>query len=133
MGDYDEPEHPREVTRRRPFLAIGAAVLALVIGLAVGFVVGGGTSRESTVSSVETAPESPAPTTTGPPDLHTPQPCLAAGAAGTQVLAELEAAVAAIGALDPTALRRILDRLQPLQRDLQDAVAACGSQGGPTG
>lgn len=133
MGDYDDPELTADGSRRRPFLAIGAAVLALVIGLAVGFVAGGGTSRESSVASVETAPQSPPPTTAGPPDPQTPQPCLAAGAAGSQVLAELEAAVAAIGALDPTALRQILDRLQPLQRDLQDAVAACGSQSGPTG
>lgn len=116
-----------------------AAVPALVVGLAVGFVTGGGTSSESSVATVETAPQS-APPTSAAPDPDTPQPCLTAGAAATQVLQELEAAVAAVGALDPTAVRQILDRLQPVQGELQVAVAACGSRfesttpaPGPTG
>jgi hypothetical protein len=127
LGDDDEPEPTGRTGRRRPWLAVGAAVLALVVGLAVGFVVGGGTSRDSSVATVETAPPSPPPTTAPGPDPSSSQACLAAGAAAGRVLQELEAAVAAIGALDPSMLRRILDRLQAVQRDLQDAVAACGS------
>jgi hypothetical protein len=132
MGDYDAPALTGEKPRRRPYLAIGAAVLTLVVGLAVGFVVGGGTSRDTSVASVETAPETPPTMSAAPPDPDTPQPCLAAGAAGTQVLAELEAAVAAIGALDPTALRQILDRLQPVQQRLEDTLADCDGRLGAT-
>lgn len=132
MGDYDDPELTGQDRRRRPLLPIAAAVLALVVGLAVGYVVGGGTSRESSVAVVETAPPSVPPTADAAPDPDTPQPCLTAGAAGAQVLEELNAAVQAIGALDPTALREILDRLQPLQRELESAVAGCGSQVAPT-
>ncbi|GAA3223789.1 hypothetical protein GCM10017691_11150 [Pseudonocardia petroleophila] len=132
MGDYDDPELTGQDRRRRPLLAVAAAVLALVVGLAVGYVVGGGTSRESSVAAVETAPPSAPPTADAAPDPDAPEPCLAAGAAGTQVLQELEAAVQAIGALDPTALREILDRLQPLQRELESSVAGCGSRVAPS-
>ncbi len=100
MSGYDDPELTGE-PRRRPFLAIEAAVLMLVVGLAVGFVLGGGAVRDSSVAApVDTAPPSPPSTTVTPADPDpVPQPCLAAGSAGTRVLQELEAALAAIVAL----------------------------------
>lgn len=128
MGDYDEPEPGggQDPSRSGRLLAVGAVVVALALGLAVGFVVGGGTSRESAVASVETTPEpTPTPEPTGPAATAT---CLNAGTAGAQVLTQLDLAVQAIAALDPTALRQILDRVQPLQRELEGAVAACNPQ-----
>lgn len=134
MGEDDHPDVIGEDRRRRPWLTAGAVVLALVVGIAVGFLVGGGTSGSGSAGTVEVAPEAaPSPTPSAPPDPATPRPCLAAGAAASEVLRELDAAVAAIGALDPTALRRILDRLQPVQRELEGAVAACGAHVGTTG
>ncbi|MBW0100205.1 hypothetical protein I4I73_29930 [Pseudonocardia sp. KRD-184] len=133
MGDYDDPELTGEERRRPDWLVVGAVVLALVAGLAVGFLLGGGTSRESSVASVETSTEpAPPPAPAAPPaDAPAPQPCLEAGSAASRILQELDAAVVAISALDPGALREILDRLQPAQAELERAVAACGSVVGP--
>lgn len=132
MGDYDEPELTGDQRRRPTWLVIGAVLLALVSGVAIGFLLGGGTSRDSSVASVETSAEpAPPPATTAPSDPGTPQPCLEAGAAASRVLQELQAAVAAIGALDPGALREILDRLQPVQGELERSVAACGRAATP--
>lgn len=134
MGDYDDPELTAADHRRRPWLTTGAVVLALVVGSVGGFLVGGGTGRTSSVSSVEAAAEPPPSTTpAAPPDPATPPPCLQAGVAASRVLQELDAAVGAVGALDPTALRQILDRLQPVQTELEGSVAACGSATAPPG
>ena len=133
MGDYDDAAADAEGRRRRPWLSGAAVVLALVVGLVAGFLVGGGTSRSDAVSEVRTGPEAAAPTTSSvPPDPDPPQPCLEAGTAATRVLQELETAVAAIGALDPTALRAVLDRLRPVQEELEGAVADCGERLEPT-
>jgi hypothetical protein len=126
MGDHDDASATGDDRRRRPWLAVGAAVLALVVGLAVGYLVGGGTGRESSVASVESSPETVPPTTApAPQGSGTSQSCQAAGVAARQVIEELEAAVPAVGALDAGALRQILDRLRPLQDELDSAVAAC--------
>lgn len=134
MGDYDHPDLAADGAGRRPWLTVGAVVLALVVGIAAGFLLGGGTSRSSPVGDVAVGPEaapSPPPTESTPAGAEPPQPCLAAGVAATEVLQELETAVAAIGALDPTALRGVLDRLQPVQGELEGAVAACDGRLGP--
>lgn len=126
MGDYDDPQLTGEnPTRRGRRLAVGAVLAALVLGLAVGFVLGGGTSRDSSVAAVEVSPE-PEPTPQPVPDpAAAADACAAVGTTGAEVLAQLDQAVAAIGALDPGALREVLDRLQPLQSELQAAVDTC--------
>lgn len=135
MGDYDDPELTGEERRRPAWLVAGAVVLALVAGLAVGFLLGGGTSRESSVASVETSTEPmPATSAAAPsPDAPAPQPCLEAGSAASRILQQLDAAVVAISALDPGALREILDRLQPAQAELERAVAGCEGVAAPAG
>lgn len=124
MGHYDDPQLTPRPPGRSRWLTAGAVAAALVIGLAVGFVTGGGTSSDSTVADVETSPE-PAPAPTTLPTPPAVQVCAGAGTAGAAVLAELDAAVRAAGVLDFGAVRESLDRLQPLQRELQAAVTAC--------
>lgn len=129
MGDYDDPEltGDRQPAQRGRLLAVGAVIAALVVGLAIGYVVGGGTSQSPSVATVETAPEpTPTPEPTAP---AVSGACADAGGAGAAVLAELERAVQAAGALDFGALREILDRVQPLQRELEVATAACTAGG----
>lgn len=126
VDDVDDSELTGPDRGRRRLLGIAAVVLALVVGLVVGFVVGGGTSRDSSVASVATSPE-PSPTVLPrPTPSDVPRACAQAGAAGAAVLAQLQLAVQAITALDPAALRQIVDRLKPLQADLEAAVAGCG-------
>ena len=127
MGDFDDPDPAGPLRRRGLGLGIVAAVLALVVGLVVGFVVGGGTSRDTSVASVETAPETAPAPTAARAAAPASQACRQAGAAGAAVQDQLRQAVQAMGALDPAELRRILDRLQPLQVDLEAAVASCGA------
>ncbi|MDN5748901.1 MAG: hypothetical protein L0H64_10375 [Pseudonocardia sp.] len=127
MGDYDDPELTGQgPPQRGRWLAVGAVVAALILGLAAGFVAGGGTSRDSSVATVET---SPAPTPEPSPEPTPPaavEACAESAAAGAAVLAELNRGVQAIGALDFGTVREVLDRIQPLQRELEGAVAACG-------
>lgn len=130
MGGYDDPRLTGEnPTRRGRRLAGGAIVAALVLGLAVGFVVGGGTSRDSSVAAVEVSAE-PSPTPEPVPDpAAAADACAAVGTTGTEVLDQLNLAVSAIGVLDPGALREVLDRLQPLQAELQAAIGTCTAPG----
>ena len=125
MDDLDDPELTGATRGRSRLLGVAAVVLALVVGLVVGFVVGGGTSRDSSVASVATSPEPPTPLPR-PTPTDVSRACAQAGAAGAAVLAQLQLAVQSITALDPAALRQIVDRLKPMQADLETAVAACG-------
>lgn len=130
MGDYDDPTLTGEdPTRRGRRLAIAAALVSLALGLTVGFLVGGGTSRESSIAEVEVAPE-PGPAAAPVADpAGADDACVSVGTVGTEVLTEIDGAVEAIGELDPGTLREILDRLQPLQGELEAAVDGCTAAG----
>jgi hypothetical protein len=127
MGNYDVPEGdaPGTAPAQRgapPWVIVGTAVAALVIGLGGGYLIGARTSAEPAATAAPTPAPSTTVTTAPAP------PCLAAGQTGAAVLEQLELAVQAIGALDPTALRGVLDRLQPLQADLERSVASCSDR-----
>jgi hypothetical protein len=64
---------------------------------------------------------------TAPPAPDT-SPCVAVAQRGTDVLGQLDRAAGAIGALDPTALRQVLDEIRPLRDDLQLEVDSCRGQ-----
>jgi hypothetical protein len=69
-----------------------------------------------------------APPTTSPPVV--PSPCVAIAQRGTDLLAQLDAAARAVGALDPAALRQVLDEVRRLRDELQREVDACRGQVG---
>ncbi|MGH3614840.1 MAG: hypothetical protein ACRDRK_20050 [Pseudonocardia sp.] len=123
MGDNDDPELSGKDRRRRLRIPIVTMLLALILGLTVGFIFGYGMSEDSSVS----AAEGPAFSYPAPVPVPQPQPCLDASEAGAAVLEQVEQGVRAIGELDPDALRQALDRLQPLQAELEQATADCRS------
>ncbi|WP_214370279.1 hypothetical protein [Pseudonocardia sp. H11422] len=125
MGDYDDPRLTGRTDRRRcgPILL---AVAALVVGLVAGYLVRA-VSESSPVTSAPAIP-APAPATTDPP--AAPSSCVAVAQRGTDLIAQLERAVRAIGELDPGALRAVLDEIRRLRAELQRDVDACR---GPAG
>lgn len=130
MGNYDDaPLADEQVPRRRRRwpLVVAAVLAALVVGGVAGYLLRAGTEPDTELRFADPTPTAPAPPPTPAPDPGT-APCLEAGRVGASVLEQLETAVRAIGELDPTALREVLDRLQPLQRELERAVADCSDE-----
>jgi hypothetical protein len=68
----------------------------------------------------------PATPTNPPPPAS---PCIAAAERGEELLAQLEQAVGAIAALDPSALRAVVDEVELLHAQMQRAVDACRAEG----
>lgn len=131
MGNYDQPELTAPPPHRsRRMLGAGVAVVALVLGLVVGYLLG--TAGTAGAPDAADAAPPPIPTSTPAPPPLSP-PCLAAGQAGAAILEEVERGVQAIGNLDPTALREVLDRLQPRQAELEQALAGCSGRVGSAG
>ncbi|WP_219416294.1 hypothetical protein [Pseudonocardia nigra] len=128
MGNYDDPRltGADPPPRRSWWVLAGTGVLVLLLGLAAGYLLGARDVQDPPVAAAPTTTTPPPPATSGPPT--TPgggPPCLAAGEAGAAVLEQVREGVRAIGDLDPAALREVLNRLQPLQAELEEAVAAC--------
>ncbi|MHA6793788.1 hypothetical protein ACVGVM_09770 [Pseudonocardia bannensis] len=121
MGDYDDADLGRRPGRRR-WGPIVLAVAALVVGLVAGYLVRAA-SEPPPVTSPPAAP-APAPRTTDPSAAPT-TPCIAMAQHGTDLIAELERAVRAIGELDPGALRAVLEEVRQLRAELQRDVDAC--------
>lgn len=125
MGDYDDSDVSREPNRR--WRSLIAVVAALVVGVGLGYL---------WRSAAEPAPPpvAPPPATAPPaaPPPTVPSPCVAVAQAGTDVLAQLDAAARAVGALDPAALRQVLDEVRRLRDELQRDVDACRDQMGST-
>lgn len=126
VGNYDDPELTQAPDRSRwwlPAVVVGVVMLVLggVLGIAIGTSVGPDDPPARPVAAAPPAPP-PAPAPAPAP------PCLAAGQAGAALIEQIEQGVQAIAALDPGALRAVVDRLQPLQAQLQGAVDTCSGR-----
>ncbi len=130
MGDYDYDERTNDAgasggSRRRGWTLLLAVVAALAVGVGLGYV-------WRSVTEPDPLPAAPppvaAPPTTPPPVV--PSPCVAIAQRGTDLLAQLDAAARAVGALDPAALRQVLDEVRRLRDELQREVDACRGQVG---
>ncbi|HEY4419565.1 MAG TPA: hypothetical protein VGN22_08605 [Pseudonocardia sp.] len=116
--------------RRRRWPLVVLTLSALAVGLVAGFLLR---------PLVEPAPVPPAPPVAVPTSPAPPRagstPCEAVAQDGRGLLVQLERAVAAIAALDPAALRQVVDEVQRLQAHLEREVDACdagpGSGEGP--
>jgi hypothetical protein len=127
-GDDREPMggDGQEGGRRRRWPLVVFTLSALAIGLVAGFLLR---------PLVEPAPVLPAPSVAVPTSPAPPppasRPCDAVAQDGTDLLVQLERAVAAMAALDPAALRQVVDEVERLHADLQRQVDACDAGDGP--
>lgn len=124
MGDYGDLALAHRPRSRWPVLL---AVVALAVGVGLGYLLGTATTEPAPLATAPAptgAPPAPAPA----PPPGTPSPCVAIAQGGTDVLAQLDRAARAIGALDPGALREVLDEIRRLRDQLQRDVDACQAQ-----
>jgi hypothetical protein len=121
MGDYDQAAEAGPPRRR--WWPLVAVLAALAVGVGLGYVWRGAIGPEPVASPP------PAPVTAPPPMPPAPDtsPCAAVAQRGTDVLGQFRAA-AAIGALDPTALRQVLDEIRRLRDELLREVDSCRGQ-----
>jgi hypothetical protein len=119
----------RRRPRSRRLLIAGLALLMLAIGLVAGFVL------RPLIEPPAAAPAPPAvsPSSPVPPPPPASAACRRVAQDGGDLLVQLERAVAAIAALDPAALRQVVDAVERLQDDLQREVDACDTGSGPDG
>lgn len=119
MGSYRQPG-PRH--RLRP-VVVAVVLLALIIGLGGGYLLRYTTTSGDSSSTAAASSTAPAPTT--PPSSPTNPPCASAADVGAQIVGQLRAAASAIGNLDPSGLEKVLNQIQRLQAQLEQAVTAC--------
>jgi hypothetical protein len=127
MGYYDDPAVSGQARRS------GGVVLAVIVALVVG--IGAGYLWRTVTTPVVVAPPpalAPAPVP-APPPAPVPSSCAAVAQRGEALLDQLEGAAAAIAALDPAALRAVVDEVRRLRDELRRDVDACRSRvtGGP--
>jgi len=114
-GDGEEGGRRR---RRWPFVVFTLSTLA--VGLVAGFLL----RPRVEPPPVPPAPPVAVPTSPAPPPAGS-TPCAAVAQDGRDLLVQLERAVAAIAALDPAALRQVVDEVERLQAGLEREVDAC--------
>lgn len=117
--DHEGPDLVRP-GRRGYRWAVPLVLLALVVGVAAGYLL-------RTVTEPEpVAPPAPAPVAAPPPppgpDLS---PCTEIADRGAELVAQLDRAARAIGALDPAALRDVLAEVREVRDDLRSRVDTC--------
>lgn len=122
MGDYDYPRLPGRANRRR-WRSVLLVVAALAVGLVAGYLLRFASEPSAVVSAPATSVPTPPPTATEPPP--PPAPCAEVAQLGTDLIAELERAARAIGELNPTALRAVVDEVERLRDELQREVDEC--------
>jgi len=126
MGSYSTGQPP---SRHRGAFGVVVIVVALLIGLGGGYLL-----RYTTAGTSNAAPAATS-TTTSPPSTTTAPanpPCTSAADVGAQILAQLRAAATAIGNLDPSGLQQVLNRVQGLQTQLEQAVRGCRGEVSPS-
>jgi hypothetical protein len=127
MGDDDGRVTHRPRLRGLYLLAMILSTLAL--GLVAGYLIRAATEPGAAPpASPSASPAQPATPTAPPPPRA---PCVAAAERGEDLLAEIERAVRAIAALDPSALRAVVDEVELLHAQLQRAVDECGAERTP--
>jgi hypothetical protein len=126
MGDYDDAG-ASEGSRRRGLTLLLAVVAALVVGVGLGYIWGSATAPNALPVA---PPPVAAPPTTSPPVV--PPQCVAIAQRGSDLLAQLDVAARAVGALDPAALRQVLDEVRRLRDELRREVESCRDQVGST-
>jgi hypothetical protein len=121
MGNYDNGDRR---PRRGRWAAVAAIVVALSAGLVAGYLLGRNGAAGEWPAPAPPQASSPAPP---PPTARpaTPSPCIGVANAGTELITQLETAVRAVAALDPAALRAILDEVEVLHGQLQRDVEDC--------
>jgi hypothetical protein len=112
--------------RRRRWPLVVFTLSALVVGLVAGLLL----RPLVEPATVTPAPSLAVPTSPAPPPAGS-TPCAAVAQDGRDLLVQLERAVAAIAALDPAALRQVVDEVERLQADLEREVDACDAGPGP--
>jgi len=121
MGHYDDPELGASPSGTRFGWTALLVVPALVIGLAGGYLL-----------RVVAEPAAPPPPPVAAPVVPPPAPdrtqCVQVAENGSALVTQVQQGVTAIGRLDPAALQRVLDEIQRLQGQLEDAIGTCRSE-----
>jgi hypothetical protein len=112
--------------RRRRWPLVVLTLSALAVGLVAGLLL----RPLLEPAPVPPAPPVAVPTSPAPPPTGSTS-CAAVAQDGRDLLVQLQRAVAAIAALDPAALRQVVDEVERLQADLEREVDACGVGPGP--
>ncbi|MEO6879891.1 MAG: hypothetical protein ABI181_02940 [Mycobacteriaceae bacterium] len=120
MGSYQQPG-PRH--RPRPGLIV-VVLLALIIGVGGGYLLRYTTSGDASSPAAAAPSSSPTASSTTMPAPTNP-PCASVADTGAQIVGQLRAAASAIGNLDPSKLGEVLNQIQRLQAQLEQAVRAC--------
>jgi hypothetical protein len=125
MGDDDGTVTRRPRLRGLSLLAMVLSTLTL--GLVTGYLLRAAGEPSAAPPASPTASPAQPTTPTGPPPPASP--CIAAAERGEDLLVQLEQAVRAIAALDPSALRAVVDEVELLHAQMQRAVDACRAEG----
>lgn len=120
MGDYDDPDLVRP-GRRRSRWPVALVLLALVIGAGAGYLLRTVTEPNPAASPAPAAPPAVPPAPAGP-DLT---PCTEIAQYGSDLVAQLDRAAQAVGALDLATLRDVLAEVRRIRDDVQIRVDTC--------
>jgi hypothetical protein len=129
MGDNDDPDLVRSPPRRTSRWSVALVLLALVVGGGAGYLVRVVTEPTPTAAPPPTAPPAVPPPPSPGPDLS---PCTQIAQSGADLVAQLDRAAQAIGALDPAALRDVLTEIRQIRDDVQGQVEQCRERIGTT-
>lgn len=121
MGDYDDADLDGLPPRCTSRWFVALVLLALVVGGGAGYLLRTVTEPTPTAAPPPTAPPAVPPPQPGP-DLS---PCTQIAQSGADLVAQLDRAAQAIGALDPAALRDVLAEIRQIRDDVQGQVEQC--------
>jgi hypothetical protein len=105
------------------------ALSTLILGLVAGYLFRAATEPQAPQPAPPSASPRPPVTPAEPPPVAAP--CSAAAERSEELLTQLDRAVQAIVALDPSALRAVVDEVERLQAQMRRALDECGAIAGP--